>query len=142
MYASRIFHSRGIVQSKTAVPVGTSGTSNGMCDPISLNVCRTPFHVMLRQMGNILAANAKISSPMSSVRSCRQRQLAIFMKSLEPVLTPAQESPERADDWRCFTVAPGPRVPQISIKYFVGIGFLMGWYRGPSKPSNHSQAAG
>ena len=47
MYASRMFHSRGIVQSKTSVPVGTSFTSNATCDPISRSVCRTPSPVML-----------------------------------------------------------------------------------------------
>src|SRR5262249_4584590 len=68
-----MFHSRGIVQSKTFVPVGTSCVSSATCAPISRNVCRTPLPVMLRQMGNIFVASAKISSPISSVMSCPPR---------------------------------------------------------------------
>src|SRR5262245_3344661 len=34
IYVSRMFHSRGIVQSNTFVPVGTSYVSNATCAPI------------------------------------------------------------------------------------------------------------
>lgn len=48
MYASRMLHSRGIVQSKTSAPAGTSRVSNARCDLISASVRRTPSPVMLR----------------------------------------------------------------------------------------------
>ncbi len=49
--ASRMFHSRGTVQSNTGVPVGTSRISRGMRSWIIASVRRTPSPVMLRQIG-------------------------------------------------------------------------------------------
>ena len=46
-----MFHSRGTVQSKTSVPLGTSSTRSGISAPIRSRVARTPSPVMLRQIG-------------------------------------------------------------------------------------------
>jgi hypothetical protein len=46
-----MFHSRGIVQSKTCVPVGSSVVWMGMCRPTICSDFRTPLPVMLRQIG-------------------------------------------------------------------------------------------
>jgi hypothetical protein len=51
MKASRMFHSRGIVQSNTGVPVGTSCTVSGIRPLTMSNVDRTPSPVMLRHNG-------------------------------------------------------------------------------------------
>ena len=51
MYASRMFHSSGTVQSRTFVPDGTSLTVSGTIRPITSSVARTPSPVIERQIG-------------------------------------------------------------------------------------------
>ena len=56
--ASSTFHSRGISQSNTRVPLGTSCTMSGTRARISASVSRTPAPVMLLQIGYKRAANS------------------------------------------------------------------------------------
>jgi hypothetical protein len=72
-----------LVGGQRTVPVGTSCTSKARCATISQSVRRTPSPVMLRQIGNILAARAKISWPASGVRSCSQSSPCSSMLSPE-----------------------------------------------------------
>ncbi|GAA3124791.1 hypothetical protein GCM10020001_052070 [Nonomuraea salmonea] len=51
MEASRMFHSLGIVQSSTFVPVGTSVSRRGADSPMISRVRRSPSPVMLRHSG-------------------------------------------------------------------------------------------
>ena len=53
MYASLIFHSRGISQSNAGVPDGTSVRMSGIRSATRSNVFLTPAPVMLRQSGYI-----------------------------------------------------------------------------------------
>ena len=123
IYASRIFHSRGMVQSKTWVPVGTSCTSSLMCALIARKVSRTPRPVMLRQIGYIFATRAKISSPMSSVTSCSQREIAHSLH--RQFMTPPGAG---AATWR----NSASRIPSANNLLM----WAMRWYRGPSNSSN------
>jgi hypothetical protein len=58
MWAARMFHSFGTLQSKSGVPVGTSCTWMSTCFRIKASVALTPSPVMLRQIGNISPASA------------------------------------------------------------------------------------
>ena len=51
IHASRMFHSFGTVQSKTAVPLATSWISSGIGRASARRVRRRPSPVMLRQNG-------------------------------------------------------------------------------------------
>src|ERR1700722_3244724 len=66
MYASRMFHSFGIVQSNTWVPVGTLVVRNGIRRAIRSRVARIPCPVMLRQIGYNSAANECSEQPNSA----------------------------------------------------------------------------
>jgi hypothetical protein len=57
MYASRMFHSSGTVQSNTLVPLGISVRRIGICSSSRSKVARTPLRVRLRQSGNIRRAS-------------------------------------------------------------------------------------
>src|SRR5277367_899960 len=61
-----MFHSGGTVQSKTRVPVETSCKVSGMIRCRRFRVSRTPFPVILRQIGYSSAINACISCPRTS----------------------------------------------------------------------------
>ncbi len=63
-----MFHSWGIVQSNTRVPVGTSCTVSGKCSLRMCSVSRTPSPVMLRQIGKSRAARACMAGPESKCR--------------------------------------------------------------------------
>src|SRR5262249_20954499 len=71
-----MFHSFGIVQSKTVVPVGTSWISKGICCLRRSKLALRPFPVMLRQMGYRSAMSLYISSPILSLSS-------VFLKFIE-----------------------------------------------------------
>src|SRR5712692_10097060 len=73
--ASRIFHSRGTVQSNTCVPLGTSCSVSGMRCWIRRSVSRSPSPVMLRQMGYSSAISRCICwpTPAGSRRLCSSR---------------------------------------------------------------------
>src|SRR5690348_15017039 len=58
-----MFHSFGTVQSNTCVPEGISRISSGICRCKIRSVPRTPFPVMLRQIGYSSSIRRNISSP-------------------------------------------------------------------------------
>src|SRR4030095_10346976 len=62
-----MFHSLGIVQSNTGVPVGTSCTVKGRYSCMIARVCLTPLPDMLRQIGKSLVISWYISSPIFNV---------------------------------------------------------------------------
>ena len=117
-----MFHSRGIVQSKTGVPVGTSCISNAMCAPISRNVSRTPFPVMLRQIGYILAASAKISSPMSSPMSCSRKRTcrSLVSRGLTLAFNSASRRERKGYHLANLVVSRRSGMPQFGVYYVVG----------------------
>src|SRR6185437_1610474 len=55
----------GTCQSNTAVPLGTSYCCSAIRPPTRASVWRTPFPVMLRQIGNSSRANAYARAPSS-----------------------------------------------------------------------------
>src|SRR5262245_66021162 len=65
-----MFHSLGMVQSNTCDPVGTSVVLIGMCRARIDSVCRTPFPVMLRQIGYSSATSACIEAPTEPLSAC------------------------------------------------------------------------
>ena len=58
IHASATFHSRGTVQSKIGVPLGTSVTSSGTTSLTSRSVSRTPSPVRLRGSGKSRRASS------------------------------------------------------------------------------------
>src|SRR5688500_17046073 len=77
-----MFHSRGTVQTRTCVPVGTSCTVSSRCSPTIRNVSRTPSPVMLRHSGY----NRRTRACMSSPRDMSQRVVddAVLGAVLQP----------------------------------------------------------
>src|SRR5262245_31636455 len=65
-----MFHSLGMVQSNTCDPVGTSVVLIGMCRARIDSVSRTPFPVMLRQIGYSSATSACIEAPTEPLSAC------------------------------------------------------------------------
>lgn len=61
-----MFHSAGTSQSNTLVPLATSLTASGISRATSAKVRRTPWPVMLRQIGNTSRAKAWLRSPIAS----------------------------------------------------------------------------
>src|SRR5262249_9110905 len=86
MYASSMFHSSGIVQSKQRVPVGNSCTArSGAIRFRYARVARTPLPVRLRQIGKRSLAQRYISawtpiwgSPAASVPNTDGRVAAVM----------------------------------------------------------------
>ena len=97
MYASRMFHSFGTVQSKTSVPLGTSWSSKGMRSPIRRRVSRIPSPVMLRQIGNSSSMNRNISAPVFSASSPSIRSRMAFSGSPPARGLPCR--PRRGSGW-------------------------------------------
>ena len=85
MYASRMFHSSGTVQSSTGVPLGTSWTSSGIRRADRASVSRTPSPVMLRQIGKSSRMNSYMRSPLPRPRTAvdadAHRDVAVDAKS-------------------------------------------------------------
>src|SRR5581483_3018180 len=107
MYASRMFHSLGIVQSKTWVPVGISWTETGTCFCRALKLRRSPSPVMLRQNGYNSDTSSNTSCPITSVFGfCKTAPKVSVMELRKRVLNkfslgrPGVETPSSTADRR------------------------------------------